>query len=69
MTFDLGKLLTSDDLAKRWSLNPLTPAQWRVRGVGPRYVKLGRKVRYRLEEIEEYERKHLVRSTAESPAP
>ena len=32
-----------------------TLEQWRWKGVGPRYLKIGGRVLYRLEDIEEYE--------------
>ncbi len=50
-----------EDLAKRWGVSPRTLEQWRWRGIGPRYLKLGGRVIYRLADIEafEAERVHL----------
>ena len=42
-------------LAERWGLSPRTLEQWRWRGVGPRYLKLGGRVVYRLEDVEHFE--------------
>ncbi|MEM7399763.1 MAG: helix-turn-helix domain-containing protein [Pseudomonadota bacterium] len=42
-------------LAERWALSPRTLEQWRWRGVGPRYLKLGGRVVYRLEDLEAFE--------------
>ena len=38
--------LDQNELAERWSLSPRTLEQWRWRGVGPRYLKLGGRVIY-----------------------
>lgn len=40
-----------------------TLANWRVRGCGPRFIKLGRKVLYPIAELEAWERKHLKENT------
>ena len=52
--------LTTDELAKRWGLSANRLRQWRVAGMGPNFLKLGdgpkAPVRYRLEDIEEFER-------------
>lgn len=45
-------LRTSADLAEQLDIPEATPAQWRWRGVGPRYIKVGRHVRYRQEDID-----------------
>ena len=53
-------LLTPKDLAKRWSIAVNTLAHWRMLGQGPKFTKMGdgirARVRYRLLDIEEYER-------------
>lgn len=49
--------LTEKELAARWGLHPGTLAHWRSKGIGPQFVKLGRSVRYRVADVEEYERK------------
>jgi hypothetical protein len=60
----LSHLLTQEDLAKRWRFkNPRTLANWRVQGVGPRFVKFGRKVFYTREEVERWEEAHIKRNT------
>lgn len=41
-----------------------TLANWRVRGQGPRFIKVGRKVLYPVAEIEAWERKNLKENTA-----
>ena len=44
------------ELARRWRRSGQTLANWRSRRVGPPYIKLGRRVLYRLSEIEAIER-------------
>ncbi len=50
------KLLTQHDLAFRWSMSPRTLERWRWAGTGPAYIKIGGCARYRVEDIEKYER-------------
>lgn len=53
------------ELAARWRISPRTLERWRWIGDGPRFVKLGGRVIYRLCDIEAYENECLVSSTAE----
>jgi hypothetical protein len=46
-------------LARRWTLSQRTLERWRWRKIGPRYIKLGGHVAYRLEDIEDFERAQL----------
>jgi hypothetical protein len=55
-------------LSERWSLSPRTLERWRWTGKGPRFLKLGGRVLYRLEDIEAWESARLRTSTASSPA-
>jgi len=58
--------LTTDQLAKRWGVSSNRLRQWRVEGKGPSFIKLGpgpkAPVRYRLEDIEEFERDNYYSS-------
>ncbi|MGG7565007.1 helix-turn-helix transcriptional regulator [Rhodovulum sp. DZ06] len=56
--------LTQDQLAARWAISPRTLEQWRWRGVGPRYLKIGGRVIYPLDEVEAYEAARLHQNTA-----
>jgi hypothetical protein len=47
--------LDQKGLAKRWLISPRTLEQWRWQGRGPRYLKIGGRVIYRLAEVEAYE--------------
>ena len=49
--------LNQVQLARRWALSPRTLERWRCHGTGPRYLKIGGRVVYRLEDIEAYEAK------------
>jgi predicted DNA-binding transcriptional regulator AlpA len=52
-----SELLTPDELVTRWdgAVTTGTLANWRSQDRGPRYVKIGRAVRYRLADIVEWE--------------
>jgi hypothetical protein len=48
--------LNQIDLARRWKISPRTLERWRWLREGPRYLKLGGRVLYRVADIEAYER-------------
>ncbi|UOF79765.1 helix-turn-helix domain [Caudoviricetes sp.] len=56
----MSQLLTPKDLCDRWKISNDTLRKWRVSNTGPAYIKLGdtrnSQVRYRLEDIEAFER-------------
>ena len=47
--------LDQTELSRRWRLSPRTLEQWRWKKIGPRYLKIGGRVLYRLEDVEAYE--------------
>ncbi|MEM6603459.1 MAG: helix-turn-helix domain-containing protein [Pseudomonadota bacterium] len=53
------------DLSRRWGIAPRTLEQWRWKGEGPPFLKIGHRVRYRLSDIETYEQNHLLKSTTQ----
>jgi hypothetical protein len=55
--------LTQGQLADRWQMSPRTLERWRWLGEGPRFLKLGGRVIYRLEDVEVYEAQQLRDST------
>ena len=54
------------ELAARWRISPRTLEQWRWRGKGPQFLKLGGRVVYRLSDIEEFEQALIQTSTQTS---
>jgi len=53
-------LLDDDAVARLFGIATNTLAKWRCRGHGPRFIKVGSAVRYRLADIEEYLRRRTV---------
>lgn len=47
--------LTPKALAHRWNMTPHTLGQWRWKGHGPHFLKLGSRIRYLRDEIEQFE--------------
>ena len=47
-------------LARRWGINPRTLQNWRCKGRGPAYLKIGGHIMYRENDIERYEVEHHV---------
>jgi excisionase family DNA binding protein len=48
----MRELLTPTELATESGIPPRTLSQWRYIGTGPAYLKLGRHVRYRREDVD-----------------
>ena len=59
MTHHLNQL----HLARHWAMSPRTLERWRWTGEGPRYLKVGKRVVYRLEDVEAFEARRLHEST------
>ena len=59
------------ELARRWAMSPRTLERWRWTGEGPRYLKVGKRVVYRLDDVEAFEAERLHESTSQPlrPAP
>lgn len=58
------RYLRAEELAERWDTTTKTLANWRSRGQGPAYVKLGMSVRYALADVEAHERAGRVEPVA-----
>jgi excisionase family DNA binding protein len=56
--------LTPEELAERQNVPLGTIYVWNSKGVGPKYLRVGRHVRYRLADVVEWERSRMV-----EPAP
>ncbi len=61
--------LRPEDLSARWHIAIRTLDNWRWRGEGPRYLKIGGRVIYRLEDIEAYEAGQLRLAEPETARP
>jgi hypothetical protein len=59
------QLLTQDILAERWHRTIGYLAKLRCSGKGPSYIKIGRQVLYRIEDIEAFEERRLHLHTSQ----
>lgn len=57
--------LTQTQLAERWRVAESTLERWRSEGVGPIYMKILGRVRYRLSDITDFEEESLRGSTSQ----
>jgi hypothetical protein len=53
------------ELAERWGVSQRTLERWRWLGFGPRYIKVGGRVVYRVDEIEAFEERQTRQSTSD----
>lgn len=51
-----ARFMNRSELAKRWNMSPRTLENWTVQGRGPVPRRFGKRVLYRLSDIEAYER-------------
>lgn len=54
------------ELAARWRISHRTLERWRWTGEGPKFLKVGGRVVYRLSDIEEYEQAMIRSSTSDA---
>jgi len=57
--------LTTPKAAEYLSVRPGTLEVWRTQGKGPRFVRLGRAVRYRCKDLDEFLERNLMAHTSE----
>jgi predicted DNA-binding transcriptional regulator AlpA len=55
---------TPDQVADRYQVSEATLKEWRYKGTGPEYVRLGRHVRYPARALEEWEAKREAAARA-----
>lgn len=55
-------------MSKVLGISTKTAETWRVRGFGPRFIKVGSLVRYRKSDIHEWVNSRAVKSTSQRPA-
>lgn len=56
--------LTQDQLAARWHISPRTLEQWRWLGKGPKFIKIGARVLYDEDIIDDYEDEQVCQNTS-----
>ncbi|MBF0186200.1 MAG: DNA-binding protein [Magnetococcales bacterium] len=58
--------LNQTELSNRWKISPRTLERWRWMKIGPAYLKIGGRVLYRLEDVEQHEAgsRHSLANTA-----
>jgi predicted DNA-binding transcriptional regulator AlpA len=54
-----GRCIFQNELAQRWQISEATLERWRSQRMGPQFLRLGGQVRYRLVDVESYERERL----------
>lgn len=66
----MERLLSQDDVAELLAIAPRSLESWRLRGGGPRYVRVGRLVRYRHTDVSDWLAARERASTSDpGPAP
>jgi excisionase family DNA binding protein len=55
---------TPDQVAERYQVSEATLKEWRYKGTGPEYVRLGRHVRYPAKALEQWEREREAATRA-----
>jgi hypothetical protein len=61
--------LNQIELSRRWKVSPRTLERWRWLGQGPRFMKLGGRVAYRIQDVEAFEAGQLREITPRSRKP
>jgi hypothetical protein len=61
--------LTAEELATRWHVHLGTLANQRTSGSGCPYIKLGKRVLYRLKDVEDFEASRKMLATSVKAAP
>lgn len=48
------ELISAKQTARMLGVHPNTLCKWRIRGIGPRYMKIGQKIIYRVSDIDDW---------------
>lgn len=61
------QFITPGDLSDRWGgrINIRTLANWRSNGSGPKFLKIGGAILYRVSDVESWEARNTVSSTSQ----
>jgi excisionase family DNA binding protein len=62
----MQELMTTPAVAEWTGLSQVTLRRWRIAGEGPRFVRLGRAVRYRREDIADFVERRTYSSTTQA---
>jgi predicted site-specific integrase-resolvase len=57
--------LTPDQVAERYQVSPDSLKEWRYKGVGPKYLRIGKRVRYRVSDLERWEQEREAANHAQ----
>lgn len=60
------ELLDTERVARLCGLSEMTMRKWRMTGEGPRFIRLGRSVRYRLADLEAFLAQRAFTTTTEA---
>jgi excisionase family DNA binding protein len=60
----LAVLYTETEVAEKWGVSRKTLQAWRIRGGGPKYIKMGRSVRYSEDALAEFQQSKTLDSTS-----
>lgn len=56
----MSDYITTAQLAERLGMQPVTLRSWRLRGMGPPYIRAGGKVLYPIKDVETWENSNRV---------
>ncbi|GFO60943.1 hypothetical protein GMST_32680 [Geomonas silvestris] len=63
LSYSQSELLTTEQVAALLQMRVSTIQQWRWRGIGPSYARLGRTIRYRRSDVEAYIARRMANGT------
>lgn len=64
--FSEVRLLNTKQLAELFGVSVVTLEQWRLKGKGPKFIKVGRCVRYRMADVLGFQEDAVRRSTSDT---
>ncbi|MAJ09567.1 helix-turn-helix domain-containing protein [Ponticaulis sp.] len=62
----MSNLIDTTELARRIDVSEVTLARMRMQGDGPAFIRIGRSVKYRWEDVEAWLKKQTRHSTSEA---